>query len=134
MTKETLEEQQDGDPAAGHESRDPQDYVVCIHSNLMGGGDPELGKVLMETFINNMKHQEKLPTHVVLYNTGVRLAMKQSPVCSSLSELEEMGTRIILSGTCIDHFGIQYEIGVGIICNMLVITEILASAGHVVYP
>ncbi|TFH22649.1 MAG: hypothetical protein E4H10_13395 [Bacteroidia bacterium] len=81
-----------------------------------------------------MKLQENLPTHVLLYNSGVKLAMKQSTVCSSLSELEELGTRIMLCVTCIDHYGLQYEIGVGMISNMVVITETLASAGHVVTP
>jgi selenium metabolism protein YedF len=110
------------------------DYVICIKGELMGEGDPELGKVLMETFLDNLKLQGHLPTHVILYNSGVKLAMKQSPVCSSLSELEEMGTRIVLCGTCIDHFGLQYEIGVGMITNMMTITETMASAGHVIYP
>ena len=110
------------------------DYVVCIKSDLMGDGDPDLGKVLIESFLDNLKLQQQLPTHVVMYNAGVKLAMKQSPVCSSLSELEELGTRIMLCGTCIDHYGLQYDIGVGMISNMVVITETLASAGHVVYP
>ena len=85
----------------------------------MGEGDPELGKLLMETFVDNLKLQEHLPTHVVMYNGGVKLAMKASPVCSSLSELEELGCRIMLCGTCIDHYGLQYEIGVGMISNMV---------------
>ena len=110
------------------------DYVVCIKSNLMGDGDPDLGKTLMETFLDNLKLQEHLPTHVVLYNAGVKLAMKESLVCSSLSELEELGCRIMLCGTCIDHYGLQYEIGVGMISNMITITETLTSTGHVVYP
>jgi len=109
-------------------------YVVSIKSELMGDGDPELGKVLMETFLDNLKLQEQLPTHVVLYNEGVKLAMKRSPVCSSLSELEELGTRIMLCGSCIDHYGLQYDIGVGMISNMVVITETMASAGHVISP
>ncbi len=103
------------------------DYVVCVKSDLMGEGDPDLGKLLMETFLDNLKLQEHLPTHVVLYNAGVKLAMKDSPVCASLSELEELGCRIMLCGTCIDHYGLQYEIGVGMISNMVIITETLAA-------
>jgi selenium metabolism protein YedF len=123
------------DPAAYCEtSQGPAPYVVCVRSNLMGEGDAELGKLLMETFLGNLKMQEHLPTHLVLYNSGVKLAMKESPVCSSLTELEEMGCRIMLCGTCIDHYGIQYEIGVGMISNMITITETLARTGHVVYP
>jgi selenium metabolism protein YedF len=100
----------------------------------MGEGDPELGKLLMETFVDNLKLQEHLPSHVVLYNAGVKLAMKSSSVCSSLSELEELGTRIMLCGTCVDHYGIQLDLGVGMISNMVGLTETLVSAGHVVTP
>ena len=112
----------------------PTSYVVCIKGERMGDGDPELGSLLMETFVDNLKLQEQLPTHVVLYNGGVKLAMKESPVCSSLSELEELGIRIMLCGTCIDHYGLQFDIGVGMISNMVVITETLAAAGHVITP
>lgn len=110
------------------------DYVVCITGILMGKGDPVLGKLLMETFVENLKLQEHLPTHVVLYNEGVKLAMKESSTCSALCELEELGCRIQLCGTCIDHYGIQYEIGVGMISNMISITETLVQTGHVVNP
>ncbi len=112
----------------------PISYVVSINGELMGDGDPELGRILMETFVDNLKLQEQLPTHVILYNGGVKLAMKESPVCNSLTELEELGTRIMLCGTCIDHYGLQFDIGVGMISNMFVITETLAAAGHVVTP
>jgi len=110
------------------------DYVVRLKSQLMGEGDPDLGKLLMETFVENLKLQSHLPTHIVLYNSGVKLAMKESPVCSSLSELEELGCRVMLCGTCIDHYGLQYEIGVGMISNMVTITETLVQTGHVVTP
>lgn len=121
-------------PASYCITKGRSDYVVCIKGELMGDGDPELGRLLMETFVDNLKLQEQLPTHVLLYNGGVKLAMKQSPVCSSLTELEDLGTRIMLCGTCIDHYGLQYDIAVGMISNMVVITETLASAGHVVTP
>jgi selenium metabolism protein YedF len=112
----------------------PTNYVVCIQSERMGKGDPELGRILMETFVSNLKMQEQLPSHVILYNGGVKLAMKQSPVCAALNELEELGIRIMLSGTCVDHYGLHMELGVGMISNMVAITETLASAGHVITP
>jgi hypothetical protein len=40
----------------------------------------------------------------------------------------------MLCGTCVDHYGVQYDIAVGMISNMVSLTETLASAGHVVYP
>lgn len=122
------------DPAIYCTTDLPTNYVVCIKSELMGEGDPELGRILMDTFVNNLKLQDQLPSHVVLYNGGVKLAMKQSGVCSALTELEELGTRVMLCGTCVDHYGLQMDIGVGMISNMVVITETLASAGHVITP
>ena len=122
------------DPAAYCETYADASYVVCIKGELMGEGDPELGKLLMETFLENLKLQELLPTHVVLYNGGVKLALKGTATGAALAELEEMGTRIMLCGTCIDHYAVQYDIAVGMISNMVVITETLAAAGHVVYP
>lgn len=124
----------EGSNPAAYCSSENDDYVVCIKGELMGEGDAELGKLLMETFVEHLKLQEKLPTHVVLYNGGVKLACKQSPSCSALVELEDLGTRIMLCGTCIEHYGLQMDIGVGMISNMLVLTETLAAAGHVVTP
>ena len=125
----------ESDPAAYCSTESvSNDYVVCLKSNRMGEGDPDLGKLLMETFVENLKLQEHLPTHVVMYNSGVKLAMKESPVCSSLSDLEELGCRIMLCGTCIEHFGLQYEIGVGMISNIITITETMVQTGHVLTP
>lgn len=125
----------ESDPAAYCSSEAVNsEYVVCLKSTLMGNGDPDLGKLLMETFVENLKLQKHLPSHVVIYNEGVKLAMKESPVCSSLCELEELGCRIMLCGTCIEHYGIQYDIGVGMISNMVSITETLVQTGHVVSP
>ena len=125
----------ESDPAAYCSTEsESNDYVVCLKSNMMGEGDLDLGKLLMETFVENLKLQDHLPTHLVMYNSGVKLAMKESPVCASLSDLEELGCRIMLCGTCIDHYGLQYEIGVGMISNMVSITEILVQTGHVLTP
>lgn len=122
------------DPAAYCETTASTDYVVCIKSELMGEGDPELGRILMDTFLENLKLQEQLPTHLVLYNGGVKLALKGTGTAAALAELEELGARIMMCGTCVDFYNVQYDIAVGMISNMVVITETLAAAGHVVYP
>ena len=109
-------------------------YVICIRKNRMGEGEPELGRILLETFINHLNQQELLPTHIIFYNEGVKLTKKDSAVIDSLIGLEKAGCRIIVCGTCVDYYGIQKEIGTGMISNMLVITETLVQAGHVIYP
>ena len=41
------------------------DYVVCLKGTMMGNGDPDLGKLLMETFVENLKLQKHF---VMKYN------------------------------------------------------------------
>lgn len=114
--------------------KNPEDYVICIKSDTMGDGDPALGKRLLETFLTNLNVQKNIPTHILLYNSGVSLVKKDSPVLEALRELEKSGIRVMVCGTCIEHFGIQKEVGVGMISNMVSITEVLVNAGNVIYP
>jgi len=120
--------------AAAYCSSGSSEYVICIKSERMGEGDPELGNILIKAFINSLKDQDKLPTHIVFYNSGVKLTVKNSPVIDALKALEEDGIRIIVCGTCIDFYGLKEELGVGMISNMYSITETLANTGHVVEP
>ena len=111
-----------------------RDYVICIRKNRMGDGDAELGRILLETFINNINQQETLPSHLIFYNEGVLLTKKDSPVIDSLIELENVGIKIMVCGTCIEFYNIQKEIGAGMISNMVTITEKLVNASHIIYP
>jgi len=120
--------------AAAYCSTGNPDYVICIKSERMGDGEPELGTILIKAFINSLKEQEKLPTHIVFYNSGVKLTTKSSPVIEALGALEDAGIRIIVCGTCIDYYGLKEELGVGMISNMYTITETLSQAGHVIVP
>ncbi len=107
------------------------DYVVVLKSNLMGDGDPALGEILMKAFVNALHEQEKLPTHIILYNSGVKLAGRDSDVLDALINLEDEGIRVIVCGTCIDFYGMKDLVGVGMISNMYTITETMANAGHI---
>jgi len=120
--------------AAAYCSTGSTDYVICIKSERMGEGEAELGTILIKAFINSLKEQDKLPTHLVFYNSGVKLTTKDSPVLEALSDLEDKGIRIMVCGTCIDYYGLKDKLGVGMISNMYSITETLANAGHVVVP
>lgn len=109
-------------------------YVVVVGSDRMGEGDPELGAILMKGFLNALNEQPLLPTHLLFYNAGVKLATKDSGVTASLRTLEESGVEILVCGTCVDFYGIRENLGVGKISNMFTITETMARTGHVVKP
>jgi len=109
-------------------------YVVAIGSDRMGEGDPQLGAILMKGFLNALPEQPVLPTHLIFYNSGVKLTTKDSGVISSIKELEAGGVDILVCGTCIDFYELKDQLGAGRISDMFTLTEIMAKTGHVVKP
>jgi selenium metabolism protein YedF len=108
--------------------------LVVISSDAMGRGDDQLGKLLIRAFIHTLTELEDKPDVIVLYNSGVLLSKEGSDCVEDLSALEKNGVKILICGTCVNHFGIKGEISVGTISNMYVIAETLLSAGRIVYP
>ena len=109
-------------------------YIVAITSDKMGEGDDELGHLLISNFIKALKDLDKLPQHMVFYNKGVTLAIKDSPVIEHIKDLEKMGVEIHLCATCVNHYKIENNVAVGNLSNMYSIAEVMASAGNIVRP
>jgi selenium metabolism protein YedF len=107
---------------------------IALSSNYMGRGDEELGKLLMQGFVNTIKEVKPLPETIICYNSGVRLAAEDSPVIASLKALQDQGVDIIVCGTCADYFKIKDRIAAGRISNMYEILEKLSAAGKVINP
>lgn len=108
--------------------------VVAITSDVMGGGNDELGSKLITSFFKVLPMIKPIPDTVVFYNTGVRLAVKGSPVEEYLTELESSGVELILCTTCIDFFSLKGKIAAGKIGDMYQILNILNEAGNVIRP
>jgi selenium metabolism protein YedF len=109
-------------------------FIVAFTSDKMGEGDDELGHLLIVNFIKALKDLDKLPQHMVFYNKGVTLALKDSLVIEHLRDLEKMGVEIHLCATCVNHYKIEKSIEIGTLSNMYSIAEIMASAGNIVKP
>jgi selenium metabolism protein YedF len=109
-------------------------YVVAITSDKMGEGDDDLGRLLISNFIKALKDLDKLPCHIVFYNKGVTLAVKDSPVIDHIKDLDKMGVELHLCATCVNHYKLENNVVVGTLSNMYSIAEIMASAGNVVKP
>ena len=109
-------------------------YIVVLSSNRMGEGDLQLGSLLMKGFLNALHEQQVLPTHLVFYNSGVKLTTIDSGVSSSLQSLEESGVEILICGTCVDFYDIRNQLIVGKISDMFTITETMAKTGHIIKP
>jgi selenium metabolism protein YedF len=106
--------------------------VILINSDRMGQGDEELGARLMANFLGKLRDAELKPKMIVLYNSGVKLAARGSPVLQSLQSLENLGVEIICCGTCVNFYGLVDQIEAGRVTNMPEIVKALTGARETV--
>ncbi|WP_263078661.1 sulfurtransferase-like selenium metabolism protein YedF [Endozoicomonas sp. Mp262] len=109
-------------------------YVIAFKRDQMGSGSDELGATLIKAYINSLLELNNKPSTLVFYNGGVKLATYGSGVEESLAALESQGIKLLLCGTCVNHFELKAKLAAGEISNMYTISETLAQASHVVYP
>jgi selenium metabolism protein YedF len=126
-------------PASNRLKEEPPDssgsgFAVAVSSEFMGHGDDDLGRKLMKSFFISLSCMDEIPGVIAFYNSGVKLALKDSPILDTLNELEKKGTEIILCGTCVDHYKIGDRIGVGSIGDMYYITQKLSTSGNILKP
>jgi len=106
--------------------------VVAVSSDRMGRGDDQLGEVLLRSFLHTLGEASFAPDTLIFYNSGVKLAVEESPALEDLHSLEARGVKILLCGTCLGHFELKDRIAAGEISNMYAITETMLGAGTVV--
>jgi len=109
-----------------------QKILVFIPTNIFGSGDHELGKALMKNFILTLGEMGTDLWRIILVNSGVRLAVKDSPVLHALKKLEQNGVDVLVCGTCLEYFKLINEKQVGQTTNMLDIVTSMQLATKVV--
>jgi selenium metabolism protein YedF len=102
--------------------------VLVINSDKMGQGDEELGRRLIANFLRSLVSADRKPKMLVLYNSGVKLAAKESPVVETFQSLENLGVEIICCGTCVNFYGLTDLIGAGRVTNMPEIVRVLTES------
>lgn len=109
-------------------------FIVLIDSNLMGNGDEKLGAVLMKSFIYTLATLEEMPTKIVLYNSGVKLAAKGSEVLADLKRLQNGGAEIFVSSTSLEYYGLKDKLATGKPAGMEDIVQIQLKAEKILRP
>lgn len=112
----------------------PGKKTVVISSSVMGTGDDELGAILMKGFLYALGQQEQPPSTIIMYNSGVKLAIQGSRCEEELKELEKAGVEIYVCGTCLNHYGLSDQLAVGNVTNMYDIVEKQMKASAVIRP
>ncbi|HHW10046.1 MAG TPA: transcriptional regulator [Firmicutes bacterium] len=103
------------------------DFVYLVTTDALGQGDRALGKKLIGNFFRLLAEQEPLPVAVFLMNAGVKLAAAGSPVINHLRKLEERRVEILSCQTCVNYYGLERDIAVGLVQGM---TDLLALAAR----
>jgi len=117
------------------ESQDPLGNHVIVYANeTLGSGPSELGNLLIQGFSNTLKNLTPLPSSIIFYTNGVKLVIEGSPLIATFKELESLGVKFLVCGTCLDYFKVKSELRVGQVSNMLTILEELTTASKVIYP
>ena len=106
--------------------------LVYLFESDYIGRNRELGKVLVNGFLNAIISLPKRESRVIFISNGVRLTTKGSYVLDTLSKLKESGFEILICGTCLDFFKIRDKVQIGTISNALEIMEALTNADKVI--
>jgi len=106
--------------------------VILINNDGMGKADIALQHNLISKYLSLLHEHNILPNAICLYTDGVKLAVKGSPVLFQLKSLEAKGVRVILCGTCLDHFELTEKVAVGIVGGMTDIIEAQWKASKVI--
>lgn len=111
---------------------EPKKILVLCATDRIGFGDDELGQKLMVSFIKTVKEMGSELWHLIFVNNGVKLTIDGSPVLEDLQGYEKEGLKILVCGTCLDHFKLLEKKQVGDTTNMLDIVSAMQLADNVI--
>lgn len=112
------------------DTKDLSKKVIFIQSNMMGGHNEDLGKILINGFVFTLTQVKPYPKAVVLVNQGVELSTINEETVENLKVLENKGTNVVSCGTCLDFLDLKDKLNVGEISNMYDIVEILSDSSN----
>jgi selenium metabolism protein YedF len=99
------------------------DTVILITNDGMGQAEAELRYKLIGTYLKLLNEHNYLPAAICFYTRGVKLTVEGSPVIDTLQALEAKGVRLVICSTCLNFFGLQEQVRVGIPGGMTDIIE-----------
>lgn len=110
------------------------EFIVAIKSDKMGEDNDKLGAILSKEFLASLANSQELPSTVILYNSGVKAAFRNTDTAKSLEKLEKRGVLILVCETSLNFFNIQPDEVVGDSADMDEMVRLMSEAKHVVYP
>ena len=102
--------------------------TIAIGRNTMGEGDPDLGALLMKSYIFSLTELDQPPQHLLFFNSGAFLTTQGSQALTDLQTLTQKGTSISTCGACLDFYELKDKLAIGAVTNMFAIAETMAQA------
>jgi selenium metabolism protein YedF len=87
--------------------------VFLIQSEGLGGGEDQLGGLLMANFLRLLGESKEKPGTLIFWNTGVRLVCEGSKVLDHVKRLEDQGVEILACTTCLEYFDLVNKLKIG---------------------
>ena len=87
----------------------------------------------MKSYLYALSESDKLPSHLLFLNGGVKLTIEGSECLESIQSLKDEGVTILSCGTCLDFYNIKDKLKVGEITNMYTIVEEMTSADNTIF-
>ena len=111
---------------------DLKKIMVMCATDRIGYGDDDLGLKLMVNFLSTLKEMGSDLWRLVFVNNGVKLTVDGSEVVGDLKALADGGLKIMVCGTCLNHFNLLESKQVGETTNMLDIVTAMQLADKVI--
>ena len=106
--------------------------VVLVAKDYLGDGDRGLSTRLLAMALYAFSQAEELPTHILMMNSGVKLAAdRNGEAASHLLELAGSNVEILTCGTCLEFYGVKDDQFVGRVSNMYELVGIMTQAQNV---
>jgi selenium metabolism protein YedF len=106
--------------------------VILVTGDGMGRADEALQHKLITTYLKLLDNSNTLPAAICFYTEGVKLVTSGSPVLEVLRALEAEGVHLIICSTCLNYYGLQDQVEVGIVGGMTDIIEAQWRADKVI--
>lgn len=94
-----------------------EQFNIVFAKDRIGEGEEELGKMLVQGFLNTFMEMEKIPQKLIFMNSGINLVLNGSPLVTLLTEFEKMGVELLVCGTCLEYYKKMDEVAVGKVSN-----------------
>lgn len=95
-----------------------RDLILFLGSSGIGDGEPDLGAILMDSFLKMLLESGSIPARIFCMNSGIFLTTEGSNVLETLGKFEQHGTEILTCQTCLAYFRREDKLVIGKPTNM----------------